>query len=81
MSQVTIKLDPAIEEHIGKAIENGEVRSSIAYVEEALADRYRRDLRSKLDAALDRGIADADAGRVQPLDEAFDRILTELAKK
>lgn len=80
MSQLTIKLDPALEAHIGKAVENGEVTSSIAYVEQALAEQYRRDLRSKLDEALDRGIADAEAGRVTPLDEAFDRILADLSK-
>ena len=31
-----------------------------------------------LDAAIARGIADAEAGRVMPLEEAFTRIRTEL---
>lgn len=79
MSRVTVKLDPEIEQHIDGAISRGEASSRDRYVEQALRDRYVRELRrQRLDAALDRGIADADAGRVTPIDEAFAEILSRL---
>lgn len=81
MSQVTVKLDAALESHIKSAIDRGEVASRDGYVEEALRDRYTRDVRrQKLHDALDRAVADANAGRVTPLEEAFDRILRDLEK-
>jgi len=79
MSQVTVKLDPAIEQHIEGAIRRGEVASRDGYVQQALRDRYARDIkRQRIEDALRRGIADADAGRVTPIDEAFDKILSDL---
>lgn len=79
MSRVTVKLDPEIEQHIDGAIGRGEASSRDRYVAQALRDRYVRELRrQKLDAALDRGIADAGAGRVKPLDEAFAEISSRL---
>jgi antitoxin ParD1/3/4 len=40
--------------------------------------RERKDRRKSLDEALARGLADAEAGRVTPLDEAFRRLRAEL---
>jgi len=81
MSQITVKLDPVIEKHIDSAIRRGEAASRDAYVEQALRDRYSRDVkRQRRNEALDLGIADADAGRVTSLEEAFDKILAELGK-
>mgnify|MGYP006905966084 CR=1 FL=1 len=37
------------------------------------------DFAAKLDAALDRGKADADAGRVMEVEEAFERLRRELS--
>lgn len=79
MSQVTVNLDPAIEQHIDRAVRRGDVGSRDGYVQQALRDRYDCDLRRQhLEDALRRGIADADAGRVTPIDEAFDKILSGL---
>jgi antitoxin ParD1/3/4 len=81
MPQVTVKLDAVLDSHIQDAIERGETKSRDRYIEDALRDRYLHDLqRQKLHESLDRAIADADAGRVTPLEEAFDRILSDLEK-
>ena len=37
------------------------------------------DFAARLDASLERGIADADAGRVLELEEAFERLRRELS--
>lgn len=38
----------------------------------------RDEILKELDAALERGLADAEAGRTIPLDEAFKRLRKEL---
>ena len=41
-------------------------------------ERDRAAKLQALDAALARGIADAEAGRITPIDEAFERLRAEL---
>jgi len=52
--------------------------ASEAYIERVLRERLRRAKLEALDEALGRGLEDAEAGRVIPLDEAFERLRREL---
>lgn len=76
---MTVKLDPAIEQHIDGAISRGEASSRDGDVEQALRDRCVRDLRrQQLHDALERGIADEHAGGVTQIDKAFAEIRSRL---
>lgn len=75
----SVALNEHFEEFIRKQIENGRfnnasevVRAGLRLLEDAEAEREEK-LR-KLDEALARGLADAEAGRMKPADEVFDRL-------
>ena len=48
--------------------------------ESDLREQQRAKL-AALDAAIARGLADADAGRVKPIDEVFDRLEAKYREK
>lgn len=81
--QMTLTLTSELEQFVRSEVQRGAFASSSEYVRDLVRERYMkerdRDAKLKsLDAALSRGIADAEAGRTMPLDEAFKRLRAEL---
>lgn len=81
--QMTLNLTGELEQFVREQVKDGAFASSSEYVRDLVRERYlqERDRAAKLkalDAALARGIADAEAGRTMPLDVAFRRLRTEL---
>ena len=81
--QMTLTLTGELEKFVRDEVKRGAFASSSEYVRDMLRERYlkERDRATKLeslDAALARGIADAEAGRAMPLDEAFKKLRAEL---
>ena len=81
--QMTLTLTSELEQFVRDEVQRGAFASSSEYVRDLVRERYRkeRDRAAKLqalDKALARGIADAKAGRVMPVDEAFRRLRAEL---
>lgn len=82
--QMTLTLTSELEQFVREEVRRGAFASSSEYVRNLVRERYmqERDRAAKLealDAALTRGIADAEAGRTMPIDEAFKRLRSELA--
>ena len=81
--QMTLTLTKELEQFVRDEVQRGAFASSSEYVRDLVRERYLKDrdrvakLRA-VDAALARGVADAEAGRVIPLDEAFKRLRAEL---
>ena len=79
----SVSLTPDLDEAIQRRIASGRYASQSEVIRAALRvlerdeDEQARKL-AALDAAIARGIADAEAGRVMPLDDAFARIRKEL---
>lgn len=81
--QMTLTLTPELERFVREEVRGGAFASSSEYVRDLVRERYLkvRDRAAKLqalDSALARAIADAEAGRVIPIDEAFQRLRAEL---
>jgi antitoxin ParD1/3/4 len=82
--QMTLTLTRELEQFVREEVKRGAFASSSEYVRDLVRERYlkERDRAAKLmalDEALARGIADARAGRVAPVEEAFKRLRRELA--
>ena len=80
---MTLTLTKELEQFVRDEVQRGAFASSSEYVRDLVRERYLRDRDrvaklKAVDAALARGIADAEAGRVMPLDEAFKRLRAEL---
>lgn len=81
--QMTLTLTPELERFVREEVKRGAFASNSEYVRDLVRERYlkERERAAKLktlDAALARGIADAEAGRAIPVDEAFRRLRAEL---
>jgi antitoxin ParD1/3/4 len=81
--QMTLTLTGELEDFVRDEVKRGAFASSSEYVRALVRERYlkERDRAAKfeaLDASLARGIADAEAGRTVPLDEAFDKLREDL---
>jgi antitoxin ParD1/3/4 len=81
--QMTLTLTEELEQFVREEVRRGAFASSSEYVrslvrENYLRQRYKEEKLRTLDEALARGLADAEAGRVMPLDEAFRRLREEL---
>ena len=81
--QMTLTLTPELERFVREEVRRGAFASSSEYVRDLVRDRFlkeseRAEKLAALDAALARGVADAEAGRTLPLDEALRRLRTEL---
>jgi antitoxin ParD1/3/4 len=79
----SISLTPDLDDAIQRRIASGRYASLSEVIRAALRvlerDEEERERKlAALDAAIARGIADAEAGRVMPLDDAFARIRKEL---
>lgn len=81
--QMTVTLTRELEQYVRDQVKGGAFATPSEYIRDLVRARYLADqdreakLRD-LDAALARGIADADAGRVTPIREAFARIRARL---
>jgi antitoxin ParD1/3/4 len=81
--QMTLTLTSELEQFVRDEVRRGAFASSSEYVRDLVREKYmqERDRAAKLkalDASLARGIADAEAGRAMPLDEAFKKLRAEL---
>ena len=79
--QMSITLTPALEKLVRDEVERGSYASSSEVIREALRERYKRQKLEELNAALDRGIADVEAGRAMPVEQAFTHIRSKLGLK
>ncbi len=80
-SEVVVKLEPALDDFIRAEAQRGSFASSSEYIHDLLQDHFEATRKRKLealDAALDRGLADIEAGRYLPLDEAFAEVRRRL---
>src|SRR5271169_5820737 len=81
--QMTLTLTSELEQFVRDEVRRGAFASSSEYIRDLVRERYMREREraaklKALDAALARGIADAEAGRTMPLDEAFKKLRAEL---
>jgi antitoxin ParD1/3/4 len=81
--QMTLTLTSELEQFVRDEVKRGAFATSSEYVRDLVRERYMKQKErvareQALDAALLRGIADADAGRSMPLDEAFVKLRKEL---
>ena len=81
--QMTVTLTRELEQYVRDKVRDGAFATPSEYIRDLVRERYlvERDQAAKLralDAALAQGIADAEAGRVVPVGEAFARIRAEL---
>lgn len=81
--QMTVILTRELEQFVRDKVRDGAFATTSEYIRDLVRSRYlaEKDREAKLralDAALAEGIADAEAGRVVPVGEAFARIRAEL---
>jgi antitoxin ParD1/3/4 len=82
--QMTLTLTSELEQFVREQVKRGAFASNSEYIRDLVRERYvrerAREARLKaLDEALARGLADADAGRTVPLEEAFRKLRAELS--
>jgi antitoxin ParD1/3/4 len=71
----SVNLGPVLEDIVDKLVANGRFNSRSEVLREGVRIVHEHETRlAELEAALERGIADAKAGRVVDLDEGFDFI-------
>jgi antitoxin ParD1/3/4 len=81
--QMTLTLTSELEQFVRDEVKRGAFATSSEYVRDLVRERYlkqkeRVERQQALDAALTRGIADVDAGRALPIDDAFKKLRKEL---
>lgn len=79
--QMSVTLTPELEKLVRDEVERGNYASNSEVIREALRDRFRNRKLQELEAALDRGIADIEAGRSRPAKQAFAQVRKELGLK
>ncbi len=82
--QMTLSLTGELEEFVRQQVRDGAYASSSEYVRDLIRERYlaERDKAvrlQRLDAAIASGIADAEVGRTEPMNEAFARLRSAIA--
>jgi len=71
----SVDLGSKLEKFIAGLIKSGRYNSKSEVLREGVRLIHERETKlAALDAAIARGVADAEAGRVKPLGEAFDRL-------
>jgi antitoxin ParD1/3/4 len=74
----SVNLGPVLEDIVDKLVAKGRFNSRSEVLREGVRRVHERETRLvELEAALERGRADAKAGRVVDLDEGFDFVLRE----
>ena len=81
--QMTLTLTPELERFVRDEVKRKAFASSSEYVRTLIRERYARatekaEQLQALDAALKKGLADAEAGRTMPLEDAIRRLREEL---
>ena len=72
---ISVDLGPQLEDFIAELLRTGRYNSKSEVLREGLRLVQEREARfAALDAGITRGIADAYAGRTQPLEAVFDRL-------
>jgi antitoxin ParD1/3/4 len=72
---ISADLGAQLESFVAKLVESGRYNSKSEVLREGVRLIQEREARlSALDASLARGLADADAGRVKPAADVFDRL-------
>ncbi len=78
---ISVDLGTQLEKFIAKLVKSGRYNSKSEVLREGVRLIQERETRlAALDAAIARGVADADAGRVKPLDKVFDRLEAKYRK-
>jgi antitoxin ParD1/3/4 len=76
---ISADLGDQLERVVENLVKNGRYNSKSEVLREGVRLVQEREAKlAALDAAIARGIADADAGRVMPIDEAFARLRDRL---
>jgi antitoxin ParD1/3/4 len=71
----SVDLGKQLETFVARLVESGRYNSRSEVLREGVRLIHERETRlAALDAAIARGIADAEAGRVKPLGQVFDRL-------
>ncbi len=79
---VSADLGEVLESFVTRLVESGRYHSKSEVLREGVRLIQEREARlAALDASIARGLADADAGRVKPSSEVFDRLEATLAAK
>jgi antitoxin ParD1/3/4 len=77
---VSADLGDALERFVTKLVASGRYHSKSEVLREGVRLIQEREARlAALDASIARGLADADAGRVKPSSDVFDRLEAKLA--
>ena len=72
---MSVDLGERLEAFVNELVASGRYNSKSEVLREGVRLVQEREAKlAALDAALARGIADADAGRLRPADEVFDRL-------
>ena len=75
MMAISVDLGEALEKAVDELLRNGRYNSKSEVLREGVRLVQEREAKlAALDAAIAKGIADADAGRLKPMDEVFDRL-------
>ena len=76
---ISADLGEQLEAFVSKMVSSGRYNSKSEVLREGVRLIQERETRlAALTASLERGLADAEAGRVMPLDEAFERLRARL---
>ena len=79
---VSADLGEVLEGFVTKLVASGRYHSKSEVLREGVRLIWEREARlAALDASIARGMADADAGRVKPSADVFDRLEAKLAAK
>jgi antitoxin ParD1/3/4 len=78
---ISVELGETLEQFVDDLLQGGRYNSKSEVLREGVRLIQDREARlAALDAAIARGLADIDAGRTVPMDEAFDRVEAKLKK-
>lgn len=73
---VTVELNEDDKTFVTSLVDSGRFDSADEVIHEAVRlVRVREERRAELHAAIARGVADADAGRVKPADKVFEKLI------
>lgn len=79
---MSAELGRTLEDYVSDLVKSGRYHSKSEVLREGVRLLQERERRlDALDLAIARGVADAEAGRTLPIDEAFDRLLAGLPPK
>lgn len=72
---ISADLGAPLEEFVNRLVKSGRYNSKSEVLREGVRIIQEREMKlAALDAAIARGVADAEAGRVKPADEVFARL-------